>query len=782
MINSQYFSHHSNDIKGLKGKEWDDRKSDYLNAIKRGRSQEQAAQKMRENIKSRDIVDYVSYNIAISTIFPDFNLKARVKGTLKVTPNGEDVLASKWYEFVVKQRPDHEPTSREEKQSCEIKIDAPGSRTLTSDIDTSILTTFKGNSSFFENAVSIFKDEEKKTKDEEKKLKEIDFAGRVTKQVIDNFYKFSEKEFKMTSSTHRDSNAYADTLAKDKENYPKFLHDEENNPSIHRRMLFTVEEFTQEFTQHKYQKHVQEMAASLFSLRVSLEEKEWKEFKDQAKEQLRTILKAELGKLPGQQCDAYISACEQDYDRIFREVKDIHQEHSEALANKEKGREVQGLRRTLLNPKKDIKIAALNRLYVEYLEKCTNCYEQILALKSNKKPLMDRIDELGAEKEELGYQITGLKKHIESNKVKDAETEKLIGKKENRHNLLVGEYGEEKERLRRNILETARLQVKLHRAQILASTFAYEAYVCRSAVHHVVNGQKGAENQPISQQTLLGSALQQVGFKLLHTNELLHKGDSYEEVAYYTAKYGQRIFNLIFSGRRAELDNNDIKYVARGRTVEGFPQLAYLKSEQVRNNAYVTFEEEELALLNSQAKIIQRIKSNSKVSDADKPRETLELIQKLYPFSNEEEKKRYFEKEKKLYLSISAKLIGLVYASRLKHKGYLWGQNPSIPLLNKVEEKKEAESSIPLSNSKSLQTPKVPKSTSEEVITDQEEETVDIDSKQDEDSTRVVLGVKRVVSKNAEMKGNSYALIAAGYTGEIALPFLPSPSEKKTAK
>ncbi|MBS4168260.1 hypothetical protein PARA125_000894 [Parachlamydia sp. AcF125] len=186
-----------------------------------------------------------------------------------------------------------------------------------------------------------------------------------------------------------------------------------------------------------------------------------------------------------------------------------------------------------------------------------------------------------------------------------------------------------------------------------------------------------------------------MGFKLLHTKELTHKKYSPEEVAYYTAKYGQRIFNLVFSGNQAAFTQELIKALAKGKKKKNLPKFTYLKSKQVRQNAYSTLKKEELTLLNHQAEIVHRIKSDNKTLDAEKPKKTLELIQKLYPFSNEEEKKRYFEEEKKLYLSLSAKLIGLVCASRLEKKGHLWGQNPSLPLRPKAEEKKEVEDSTP---------------------------------------------------------------------------------------
>ncbi|KIC76462.1 hypothetical protein DB41_GC00290 [Neochlamydia sp. TUME1] len=654
-------------------------------------AQEQAAQKMQAHIEDRDIVDYASYREAILRIFPSsyFNLAAGIEGRIAKTATDGYTFTAKWYEFIVTQKTAQVPTGLEKSQKCKIAIKAPGSRKLTSDIDTSILTTFTGENSFFEHAEAKVKKEG------------LDYEGRITNAIIDGFYSISEELFKMTSASQRDSNAYTDTIAKDKEIYPKFLHDNENNPLIQGERLFSEEEFAKIFKEYKYQKHVQEMAASLFSLHASLEQEEWQAFKDFVKKRLGKILEAEL---PKDAQETHISLCQQDYDAIFQGVENIHNHYLNKLNDK-----IQQLSQLDPLPVRahDIPIAALNRLYFEHLEQCTDCYEQILALKSKKKPLMD---ELEAKKQTLDKKLADLKK-LDHNS-DDEDIQELIEIKQKNCAVLEESCRKLKDSLRQKIIEIAQLQIKHQFSQILASTFANEAYVCRSAVYHVVNGQSGAADLPISQQTLLGSALQQVGFKLLHSKELIHKGYSSEEVAYYTAKYGQRLFNLIFSGCNAELEDRIINRLAQGRKGKDLPKFTYLKAKQVRHNAYLTFTEEELALLNDQAKIIQRIKSNPTILDAEKPRKTLELIQQLRALSTEEEKTRYFEQEKKLYLSISAKLIGLVCASRLEQKGYLWGKNSRI--LFKAEQKegiKDSPSVIP--TPVPLQTPKLLEPTSE---------------------------------------------------------------------
>ncbi|MBS4168268.1 hypothetical protein [Parachlamydia sp. AcF125] len=660
-------------IQRLENTDWETLKRKYVMSIRPEGSQLQAAQQMQKHIEDRDIVDYASYREAILRIFPAsyFNLAAEIAGDIAKTGDGGYTFTATWYQFIVTQKPAQLPTALEKSQKCIVMIKAPGSRKLSSDIDTSIFTAFEGESAFFERAA------------ERIKARGPDFKGRITNAVIEGFYTISEELFKKTSASHRDSNAYLDALANDQENYPKFLNDNENNPSIQGKRLFSEEEFTSIFKEFKYKKHVQEMAASLFSLRCGLEKEEWQAFKELVKKKLGKILRSEL---PKQEGEAHIASCQHDYDTIFQEVEKLHENHLASLNAK-----IQELNQ--LDPLpvcgQDIPIAARNRLYVEYLEKCAECYEKILALKSAKGPLKN---ELEAKKQALDEELNALEKL--DKKSSHRRIVELVKEFQTNCALLEKRCQELKASLQQNILDIAQLQVSYQFSQILASTFAYEAYVGRSAIYHVVNEQSG-KSLPISQQTLLGSALQQVGFKLLHTKELTPKKYPPEEIAYYTAKYGKRLFSLVFSSRHAELEEDILKLLVKGRTGEDFPKFTYLKSKQVRRNAYSTFTRKELALLNSQAKIINQIKLNEAILEAEKPRRTLELIQTLCPFATEEEKKRYFEKEKKLYLSISAKLIGLVCASRLKSKGYLWGKNPLIPLPHTTEEKKEEEASSP---------------------------------------------------------------------------------------
>ncbi|MBS4169139.1 hypothetical protein [Parachlamydia sp. AcF125] len=732
----------------LGGTDWETLKSTYVMTIRPGEeAQLQATQQMQEHIKDRDIVDYASYREAILRIFPAtyFNLSAEITGDLAKTSQGRYAFTATWYHFIVEQKTLQLPTGLDKSAKCTIAIKAPGSRKLTSDIDTSIQTTFKGECSFFERAEARIK------------TKGPDFEGRISNAVIEGFYTISEELFKMTSSSQRDSNAYIDTLANDQESYPKFLHDEENNPSIHGERLFSEEEFTKIFKKYKHQKHVQEMAASLFSLRCSLEEEEWQKFKLLAKEQLREIPEAEFSALPKQERETHISSCQQDYDAIFQKVEEIHGNHLAKLAAKIQGITVSEF--SIPVRKQDIPVAALNRLYVEYLEECATCRGQILTLKSKKQALINQLD---AEKTKLSKELVALKRLGENSD--DEEIQALIERKQKNCALLEKSCNNLKDTLRQNIQEIARLQVDYQFYQILANTFANEAYVCRSAVYHVVKGQSGVKDLAISQQTLLGSALQQVGFKLLHTKELTHKEYSPEAVAYYTAKYGQRIFNLVFSGHHAEFTNEIIKALAKGRKGKHLPKFTYLKSKQVRQNAYSTLEQEELALLNHQAQIIHCIKSDNAILDAKKPEKTLELIQKLYPFSNEDEKKRYFENEKKLYLSLSAKLIGLVCVSRLDKKGYLWGQNPSIPLRYLAAEKKEGEDLPPaISHPEPLQNSNFPASSSGGIAKDEHH-------KLDKDATNLVMASQGGKAEVSYMEGGagSQSAVVAGASEEAS--------------
>ena len=94
--------------------------------------------------------------------------------------------------------------------------------------------------------------------------------------------------------------------------------------------------------------------------------------------------------------------------------------------------------------------------------------------------------------------------------------------------------------------------IKLQECQIQAALFANEAYINYSALYHTVYWQQSdnKENLNIARRHIvMCSILQQSGFLLLHTKNYRDKGVSDGLLLYRTAKYGQRIADMIFGNK-----------------------------------------------------------------------------------------------------------------------------------------------------------------------------------------------------------------------------------------
>jgi len=148
---------------------------------------------MKTLVEYRDILDYAIYRRAVETIFPltHYEITTELKEHIEATQEGCYQFLSTGYTFMVYHRADISSPSR---PCCEIKIEAPGSRTLTSDIDTSIYVN-GADTLDLTYADSHVKD------------KGPDYNGRVRNQVIAHFYHLSEELHHMTSSESRDYNA-----------------------------------------------------------------------------------------------------------------------------------------------------------------------------------------------------------------------------------------------------------------------------------------------------------------------------------------------------------------------------------------------------------------------------------------------------------------------------------------------------------------------------------------------------------------------------------------------
>ncbi|MFN7098271.1 MAG: hypothetical protein ACK4PR_12055, partial [Gammaproteobacteria bacterium] len=86
------------------------------------------------------------------------------------------------------------------------------------------------------------------------------------------------------------------------------------------------------------------------------------------------------------------------------------------------------------------------------------------------------------------------------------------------------------------------------KAIIISCLFAHEAYINYGAVYHTVEWQQSANTDLRIDRRLivLGSLLQQIGFRLLHAKHYAEQGAPINEVSYRVSKYEQRIADMIW--------------------------------------------------------------------------------------------------------------------------------------------------------------------------------------------------------------------------------------------
>ena len=624
---------------------WEEIKKNHLNPL--NENAEKLSQELGALIKFRDIIDFRIYCKAVERLFPPqyYNLDTRING-VRANQDVHPRFTASWYELIVTKRAEN-PSSPKSNASCVIKVNAPGSRNLTSDIDTSIFTFIEGNAeALVENA------------HERVKAHGPDYAGRITNGVIDGFYIISESEFGMASAEHRDSNVYVDLSTNENEEYPKF---KERNVMIAGKPLFNKDELDNEIRAWKTKKHQLELAASLFSLRVALGIDKWKGFIkriDVSRKACGDTL--EDGKLAGKdRAKLYMESAEKDMVEVFKITEELFTNYEKEITKKKQ--EINYTSRLEGEAKRrDTEIVALNRLYVEYLEKMTTLNGEILSLKAQNKNILNQIEPISQALNNEEEKLRHLKEKPDLFESIIKETERKISEQRKDQELKT-------KILKDNHIKLANLELKKLQMRYQAHTFASEGYVGRSAVYHVVIGMQQGNAAIMTEQTLLCSALEQIGFKLLHSQGLGKRGGKSGEVAYKTAKYGQRVHHLLF--KESKIEDEQIRAVFKNLRYY-FEMFFRLKSEVIKSSLLRVFALEELLLLNLHSKIVNTIKNNPKIPEQEKYKETEKFL------NNEP---RYNEED--VFLSIAAKLMAVIYLSKFERKTGLWGEVSIKPLV-----------------------------------------------------------------------------------------------------
>ena len=266
---------------------------------------------------------------------------------------------------------------------------------------------------------------------------------------------------------------------------------------------------------------------------------------------------------------------------------------------------------------KDLNPTALDKkVNVDYLEKATDVNNEIIDLKQKNCELVTQLTGLYQECDKLKQQLDFIGKEIAESLKKQSI-------------ILVEQIEDLENQLQSSLKQRADKLIAKQALYIKAYLFANEAYVNRSAVYHVVKGLQRKENVRISKQTLMGSGLQQIGFHFLHSDKLRHEKKSEGEIAYLNAKYGCRVFDLIFNNgedpaRQAPYSDENIEsLVKNGNTLK---ILYRLKTPELQTNSHHFFSRVEYHLLNSDMKLITQIKGATNILDGEKPARALEIV------------------------------------------------------------------------------------------------------------------------------------------------------------
>lgn len=667
--------------------------------------QEAALDQMKTFVSNRDIVDFFIYRQAVEAIFPSshYNLFTEIGGQ---RDSSNLKYKASWYSFVVTAKSAGIPTGLEKPICCKVKVNAPGSRTLTSDIDTSISAKFSNNDKqepSTEQIAAFLLHADERLK------KGIDYAGRIANAVINGFYSISQQEFSKTSSLHRDSNAY---LAVDDSAYAKFTNNAVNNPIVMGQCLFEAKEYEKAFFEYKKAKHQRELAGSLFLLRSALDSNEWQAFKQQLEEQ-QSIIEEYLLKDDNsnqQEIRKYKQAYIEDIQAILARVDKYYKLRQESLASEEQPDEMLNEEQQDEEQRTNRIISLLNKHYVDYLEQATSHNSKLMELKGQVQTCLKKVSELEETHQKKLKTLNKLKNKTDEDS-DDEEMGEIISKKETELANIQLNITRYQEALKQNLRDIAKYSDSKHEALVIAHLFANEAYTSRYAVEHVVKGMQEKRDIVISDQTILGSALQQIGFKLLHAKELHEKGKSEGEISYLTAKYGYRVFNLLFhdkakieakqkiTGSEAPVSENAITILAGNKRGNTLNILHYLKSPYIRPIAYTAFTKEQYMLLNSEAEIAAIKKSS--VLDSEKPQQALAAMQKrlhgvdkknhpqLEKITDNEIKAFREQTEKTLFLSIGAILTALTCTSMFERKQRITGYAILAPqtLFNQPQQK-----------------------------------------------------------------------------------------------
>jgi hypothetical protein len=604
-------------------------------------SNEQAHNNMQALVIYRDVIDRDIFREAIEAMFPNqhyayqYDERSKPDNYVIRIYNVNEQIKGGWLTHTPEREPD-----------CILTIKAPGSRTLTSDIDTTVSATSGAkqltivNSKLDLGHLKILdKDTGELVVSSESDLTDkADYFTRIQATLIDQFYRISEDAYGMPSGEHRDSNVYSSGFL-EVGMYPAFARkqlEQYKNPKLNfqlptKHWFFNeAEDYLGFYEPQRVQKHQLEIAASLVSLYQALTqpgdfryELNWDDFKQLI---LTKLSKHELAI--------------KDWNAIFSETEILCRYCENTLIEARQ-----------YAPNKQ-SATLINGIYARHILKVAECNEQLTELQATlekgKKAYKDNVRELTDSQKRLG-EISD-----------DVETKEFYQSK-------VAEFQKALEQQKAVLLDLlqqeAGLLINRQRWQIKANLFANEAYVNRAAPYHVVNGLQLKQEIDWSKHVVLGSVLQQLGFFLLHSKLQFEKSYSPGEVFYKNAKYLMRMAHILF-GREMKWHEQKKKKV-----LERVNLLPHIQGNWNRRF------EDYYDLFNTALYIIKNIKGDTSIPDGQKYERTYTEINKRVNCNTPQAMQDYFKsQELKQLLAFAGELIKVVYKAKREEKNnQLWG-------------------------------------------------------------------------------------------------------------
>ena len=632
---------------------------------------------MKALIGHRDRLDFKTYQAAINALFPKNHF--RIKDMQNDEPKNNAwgfKLTYFWFDVYAGKKP--QPSTTNSETPCvRIKVVAPGSRELTSDIDVTIgvhcldttplsMITWPG-----EPGVA---------------LTEGSASSLIQWAVITYFNKLTFDTLGVTSGTSRDTNVYADGFFKERLENNKLVYDAESSyPKFNKLPIVSGanKDFSDTFSPNnnpiqvyranKKNKQTLELAASLVPLReyFDLEGHDWKvnlinKLVDEA---------TDLSKEATQKYKNSIRSACGKADEFYQYKKT---QLAEAMvSNKDKE----------FLSESDKSIDCMNELYAEHLLKLAGINQKIHQKQAQIKMIQNNLKQIQEEIDEL------------SDVLSDRDPDAIArSKRLSQHKKELTAYREQSLTLHRELELALKSLAKLYNeqqaSQIRANLFAHEAYINHASVYHVVAWMRSQKDdlRIDYKQVVMGSILQQIGFRLLHSTQFEKAQMEPGEVLYRVSKYGHRVGDMVYGELNTPLDNQHA--IEQKFDLKETPVLRRLSSKTH------TLKDSWHRILDQDIEFLLSVKKNPNVAIQDKGTHAIACYQKwVYSIYCSKEYKKpldtkmdsktkqiiaqskitkediqsWLKTDKEAWLDLARYIIVKTYQTRFADKKYFWG-------------------------------------------------------------------------------------------------------------